>query len=106
MKMMPPLRCVAATRVRRLTISVLRSGKISYTGDWTPKAEGKPFMTATITFDPRRAVSRFSRHGANHGRSGGGSMTTPMRPPQADDAEPSPDTIVVNGLTEQAPDVL
>jgi hypothetical protein len=40
------------------------------------------------------------------GRSGGGSMSTPMRPPPADDARSPLPTIVVNGLTEQAPDVL
>src|SRR5271157_4239582 len=55
---------------------------VAIAGGW----HGDDFVRAT-----RLPASRngFSRYGANYGRSGGGSMSTPMRPPPADDA-PSP----------------
>jgi uncharacterized protein YndB with AHSA1/START domain len=32
----------------------------AYTGDWTPKTDGKPFMTAIITFDDENGKTRYT----------------------------------------------
>jgi uncharacterized protein YndB with AHSA1/START domain len=32
----------------------------AYTGDWMPKAEGKPFMTAIITFEDEGGKTRYT----------------------------------------------